>query len=735
MNCAQCHTFGLGRQELKCSTCHREIADETRNQRGYHSRVVDVTKGDATCSTCHQEHAGRNFDLIRWPSPGKTSFDHTQTGFKLAGKHTVLQCSQCHREENIISERRKGILVKDLDKTFLGLGTDCLSCHGDTHKGKFGMDCASCHSQLGWKPVAQFDHKLTRFPLTGMHSTVTCEKCHTPTKGGGTQYSGLAFSNCSGCHNDPHNDALTQNCAQCHATSGWKVSRTTLASRFDHSKTRYPLTGRHAATDCSSCHKTTNFKAKIEFARCADCHNDKHNGQFASRPDKGECRSCHTTDGFVRSSFDLKAHESTKYPLTGKHSGVTCQQCHGKTGSVTNYHPAFGSCADCHKDQHQGQFLARPDKGDCRSCHTVDGFTRSTFDVKAHDFTKYPLAGKHSAGACQGCHDKKNGSTNYHPAFGSCTDCHQDQHQGQFAARADKGDCLSCHTLDGFTPSTFSRTAHESTRYPLAGKHSAVDCQGCHERKNGAANYHPAFGSCADCHQDQHQGQFAGRYEGKCESCHRVEGFTPSSFTLIRHRATRFDLVGAHGAVSCLDCHKPTDDHKTTRYIFEDRSCIACHRDAHDAPRESCESCHTLSAWRPLRPFDHSKTSFPLLGAHRVADCLSCHKPKLSTQSVMATPSGNGRQILFRDTPAKCAGCHEDIHGGQFRDRPGIEDCASCHTTAQWKPSQFDHSRSAFSLTGAHEEVPCVLCHVVGQAAVPKTLVYRDAPTECAKCH
>ena len=579
LQCTKCHTFGTGRQELKCSSCHTEIVERLKDKRGYHSRVVDTSKGNAACATCHAEHVGRDFDLIRWPPPGRASFDHAQTGYRLEGKHRSLQCNQCHNAAKIDSRQKAGILIKDLDRSFLGLGTDCTSCHADTHRGQLGANCTSCHSQEAWKPVPGFDHQRTRFPLTGLHTRVSCQQCHGASSGSlSPHYTVTNFSDCSGCHKDPHRGAFNAACTQCHSTAGWNVSKGALTSKFDHSRTRYPLTGKHAGVACSSCHKTTNFSERIASSLCLDCHRDKHDGQFAKRLDRGDCASCHTVNGFDRWTFDIKAHASTRYPLVGKHAEVACEKCHARRGNVIDYHPKSAACTDCHKDPHAGQFLTR--------------------------------------------------------------------------------------------------------------------------------------------------------YQDKCDTCHDVNGFTPSMFTLVRHRTTRFELAGAHAAAACTDCHKKTSDAQPHRYLFEDRSCVACHRDPHELKRESqaCETCHTLSAWTPARPFDHNSTRFLLIGAHASLPCLSCHKP---------ANNAAGKQILFAGAPQQCAGCHEDIHAGQFAGRSDGGGCGSCHSSTTWKPlTGFDHARSAFPLDGAHRKVRCVLCHSTTSRVNGRgTLIYKDAPTECAKCH
>ena len=64
--------------------------------------------------------------------------------------------------------------------SFLGAALDCVGCHKDEHRGEFqGRSCATCHGQTAWKPAPGFDHAKTRWPLTGRHAAVACEKCHT----------------------------------------------------------------------------------------------------------------------------------------------------------------------------------------------------------------------------------------------------------------------------------------------------------------------------------------------------------------------------------------------------------------------------------------------------------------------------------------------------------------------------------------------------------------------------
>jgi hypothetical protein len=142
-----------------------------------------------------------------------------------------------------------------------------------------------------------------------------------------------------------------------------------------------------------------------------------------------------------------------------------------------------------------------------------------------------------------------------------------------------------------------------------------------------------------------------------------------------------------------------------------------------------CEACHTTVQWKELRGFDHEKTKFPLLGAHRAIACADCHRPPALERTL--------EHVNFNNAPVQCSGCHNDPHAGQFAGRKDVTDCSSCHTANRWKPAAFDHdARTAFSLQGAHQNVSCGGCHnltrvVAGQSV----LFYRPTPTKCADCH
>ncbi len=593
-NCTTCHQLSTGEATFKCLSCHTEIAFRIAARKGLHASFNIQPGSSQGCVRCHSEHNGEDFALVKWDLK---AFDHKQTGYPLEGKHSGLNCDQCHKPERIAQGERAAIKVKDLSKTFLGVSQSCATCHQDQHNGRLGPDCVQCHNYSDWKAirVGKFDHSKTRYPLTGLHAEVGCQECHTPGPDQKPRYAGISFGQCVDCHSDPHRGGFEQSCETCHNTSGWKrFSASALDQIFDHSKTKFPLLGKHAAVDCVLCHAGADFKKPLVFKQCMDCHKpDPHGGQFAKRLNGSECASCHTVNGFKPSTFGLKEHAATGYPLEGKHAALQCEQCHIPKGANTVFKMKFAHCTDCHGDEHAGQFAGAP----------------------------YLNA------------------------------------------------CERCHTLQRLSPSTFGLARHKEARFSLTGSHVAVACSDCHKpsadfKPKPAAIYHWQSFTCTTCHVDPHRGQFA----------------------------KLMNTTGPGGKV------------------------------------HGCEVCHSTNSWKELSQFDHSKTSFPLLGAHQTAACRDCHKP--------ANPGIKFTNVDFKVAPTKCESCHADIHGKQFA-KSGVTACAECHDSAKWKPSLFDHdTRTSFALQGAHRKVSCESCHKTKRTVEGKAvLFYKPTPKECSDCH
>jgi hypothetical protein len=93
------------------------------------------------------------------------------------------------------------------------------------------------------------------------------------------------------------------------------------------------------------------------------------------------------------------------------------------------------------------------------------------------------------------------------------------------------------------------------------------------------------------------------------------------------HDLTGFPLTGGHAITDCKRCHT------NGTYSGLSKDCITCHlkdfQNTNNPPHtgfpQTCTSCHTIQSWKPAT-FDHSKTQFPLTGAHATQACAACHK-------------------------------------------------------------------------------------------------------------
>jgi hypothetical protein len=157
----------------------------------------------------------------------------------------------------------------------------------------------------------------------------------------------------------------------------------------------------------------------------------------------------------------------------------------------------------------------------------------------------------------------------------------------------------------------------------------------------------------------------------------------------------------------CLDCHKPI--------AADVREHHGHHGRMPNAGAGECRACHTEHKGRQAdivhlstALFDHRQTDFALEGAHGALACDACHKPREA----------------WRKAPATCVGCHkaDDVHRGQF-----TLSCGECHSSLSWTGGKFDHEKTSFKLTGAHQTVTCDACHVGGR--------YKQTPKTCAGCH
>ncbi len=528
LGCVKCHGKGEGEMDRKCRACHEEVALLVKRGRGFHGR-----EGAEACARCHPDHGGRDFALVAWPDKSPEKFDHARTGWLLKGKHAVVECSKCHARANV-AEDVFSLLKTKRGVVWMGIDSNCRTCHQDVHARALGDDCERCHSEQGWRHVPGFDHSRTAFPLTGLHARVECAKCHEAahlnvakdTAGRPIPlYKPLAHDECGACHADPHRGSFGVRCASCHVTTGFRVIE---RERFDHDMTRYPLRGQHASVACDVCHnEKTGWGRKPAFAMCSACHRDPHAGQATVAGSVADCSACHTVGGFKPSTFSAGDHEKTPFRLVGAHARVPCMDCHGPgrtggpvkaaagaRGADVRFHPAHQRCVDCHSDPHGGRFAPGATRGrndDCLTCHTMEAFRPSTFDVAAHETATFRLQGAHRAVPCVACHAELQVRVAAEDAVllmkndaSSCRDCHATPHGTQFDGRKNGGACDMCHDMARFKPASgFDHGRVKS--FPLDGKHRNVACERCHPTVTTSdgkrmIHYRPISVRCESCH-------------------------------------------------------------------------------------------------------------------------------------------------------------------------------------------------------------------------------------------
>lgn len=320
ITCGDCHTGPLHRKlGRECVDCHRSD-DKHQNTLG------------TDCGSCHGERG--------WKEP--KGFDHEQSRFPLLGGHARVDCKACHK-----------------DALYRQTPRDCVGCHkaDDKHKGTLGANCADCHIERDWKTLlGRFDHEKTKFPLRNAHAApkVGCVACHR-----NAQSYRDAPRDCTGCHDrdDRHEGTLGKQCDSCHNDRQWRQAV------FDHSRTRYPLVGRHQAAACTACHATPRYKGAA--TDCVSCHRqeDKHKGRFSA-----DCQECHNTRSWGLWTFDHTRRG--RYALEGGHARTTCEACHAKPAPKGRLAAETATdCLSCHRmrDVHDGAFGVR-----CDACHGTD---------------------------------------------------------------------------------------------------------------------------------------------------------------------------------------------------------------------------------------------------------------------------------------------------------------------------------------------------------------------------
>ena len=375
----------------------------------------------------------------------------------------------------------------------------------------------------------------------------------------------------------------------------------------------------------------------------------------------GDCEACHTAPWESDSMADH---------CTACHTDIGAEMHEAATVHGTLFHndPNLG-CWHCHPE-HRGAdaSLTLMDSGSFP--HEVAGFS-----LKGHRLTVVRVPFQ-----CADCHQ---GDVSRF-ALETCDSCHRQMDRGFMTAHTLSfgSACLDCHDgVDRFDQ-TFN---HNVLSFRLTGKHRGLACVQCHINARGPGDFAATVQDCYSCHHadEPHQGRFGS----DCSQCHTTNGWKPATFD---HDLAAFKLEGEHRDVACESCHA------NSQFKGTPTDCYACHQqdDEHRGQfGTACGACHNASNWENVN-FDHSRSNFPLTGAHTNLACESCHS------------AGQ-----FAGVSTACASCHVDpsYHAGMFGT-----DCASCHSTDNWF-ARYNGSHPGIADEGGsgvnHGGASCRDCH------------------------
>jgi hypothetical protein len=367
------------------------------------------------------------------------------------------------------------------------------------------------------------------------------------------------------------------------------VAAGTLAQEagFDHTSTRFVLTGAHENTRCEGCHRQ---------------------GVFRGTPT--ECSFCHGASGTLAESVKPPDHPRTP---------DRCQDCHVTTTWLNvrfDHSVVSGRCSSCHNGV---EAAGKPPRhvtttAECDFCHIDIDWRVIRFD--------------HSGvtGACSSCHNgvEATGKPNGHVSTtAECDLCHVvgDWRVVRFDHSGITQPCSSCH--DGMR-ATGKPSDHISTN---------AECDLCHIVSDWSAiqfDHSGVTGSCSSCHNGIDatgvpNGHFVSMRE--CDECHLATAWAPDTF---RHVSPNYP--GDHRRdLACTDCHQANSEAVQWPFPALQPDCGACHQsDFEPGPHkkhENPDAFYTASELRDCTGACHVYTDASLTvikearsGEHRVSD-------------------------------------------------------------------------------------------------------------------
>ncbi len=631
-----------------------------------------------------------------------------------------------------------------------------------------------------------FDHLRTGFPLTGAHTVVQCETCHTRGIFRGTP------TQCSSCHSPGSGIASTSKssnhipttaqCSQCHSsTTVW------TGARFSHASAK--------SGTCTTCHDGSKAKGK----------------PTGHMPTSASCDTCHRTTAWTPATGGALPNDAF-HTFAGTSSCTTCHSNGMMSASGVRFsHSGIASgCANCHKPTTLNSITARGKPNDtvhngttspCETCHT------STSSFKVVSSSAKPADAFHTfagTSTCTTCHTGGGmmGSTGVkfsHSGIASgCFNCHKPTTINSVTAKGKPGDafhnfagtstCETCHTnTSSFVTARFSHTSvlpascascHVPTTInnvtakgkPNDDTHNGntSPCDTCH------TNFTSFLGATGGAKPADAFHTFAGTTT--CTTCHTSGGMMGSTGVKFSHLGISSGCFNCHkpttlngvtakgkpgdafhnfaGTSSCETCHTNTSSFLTVRFSHASvvpRTCANCHvpttinnvtakgknfTSNHPVTTDSCDVCHTnfstfTGAVGGAKPNDVFHT---FAGAGTT--CTTCH-----TNGMMGS---TGVRFSHSGITSGCFNCHKPTTlngvtakgkpGDAFHNFAGTSSCETCHTnTSSFLTVRFSHA-SVLPRTCANCHVPTTINNVTakGKNFISNHPITTDS---CDVCH
>ena len=294
-------------------------------------------------------------------------------------------------------------------------------------------------------------------------------------------------------------------------TEGGDTGGKSLAERFNHMGTGFPLTGLHASAECGSCHVGGIFKGTAR--NCSGCHTKGQRVVATAMSSKhlvttDPCEVCHTnTVTFYGARYNHG--KAVSHQCTTCHNGFNAT---GRPSSHTSVNKASKSCDYCHRTYAwlPASWNHFDTTSSCVTCHVTGGEGAAYVKVAIAGTT--PEAFAHNAQnngiSCNSCHRSYStwyGATYDHGAAGSvCDSCHDGakatgkiQKSGH-AVTTDQ--CSACHT--GTTTWLGALGAKPANHIPY---NTGVGCASCHVggsvTTGSTLHAYVTSYTCNNCHQ------------------------------------------------------------------------------------------------------------------------------------------------------------------------------------------------------------------------------------------